>query len=164
MSREAIALAPLDRGFAGLIEAIHRAAMAPAWSGETLAQLLSQPSHYGVLAAIAGEPAGFVLARAVAGEAEILTLATLPGTRRRGVGRALVEAALDEGVARGAARMVLEVAVDNAAAIALYRGLGFVTVGRRKGYYAAPGGGAIDASIMAKELTSTARSESASNG
>ena len=69
-----------------------------------------------------------------------------------------------EATSQGATRMALEVAVDNAPAIALYRALGFVTVGRRKGYYARAGGGAIDAAIMAAPAVQAEPDKSASNG
>jgi [ribosomal protein S18]-alanine N-acetyltransferase len=79
---------------------------------------------------------GFVLARAAAGEAEILTLAVVPAARRQGVGSALLAGAMAAACARGAAEMFLEVAASNAAAHALYAGLGFTEVGRRPRYYA----------------------------
>ena len=40
----------------------------------------------------------------------------------------------------GAESLFLEVAADNAPALALYRGLGMVEIGRRKGYYPASAG------------------------
>ena len=78
---------------------------------------------------------GFVLARAVAGEAEILTLAVAPAARGKGLGRALLQAAISKAQALGAQTMFLEVGADNPAALALYAGLGFTKVGDRKGYY-----------------------------
>jgi GNAT superfamily N-acetyltransferase len=54
----------------------------------------------------------------------VIELFTARGHRRRGLGRTLIAAAL--GVTR--APMALRVAADNAAALALYRGLGFEPV------------------------------------
>ncbi len=48
-----------------------------------------------------------------------------PAARRRGVGRALLEAARDHGVATGAKRLVLSTAVSNRAARALYESFGY---------------------------------------
>jgi ribosomal-protein-alanine N-acetyltransferase len=56
--------------------------------------------------------------------------------RRRGLGRALLDAAIVEARARGARTMFLEVAAGNAAGRALYAGAGFVESGRRVRYYA----------------------------
>lgn len=92
---------------------------------------------------------GFVLARAAAGEAEILTLAVLPPARRRGLGQALVSGAMALAIVRAQAEaMFLEVAEGNAGALALYRGLGFAEVGRRKRYY--PDG--ADALVLRRDL------------
>ena len=94
---------------------------------------------------------GMVLARVAADEADILTLAVAPEAQRRGLGRALLLAALDEAARRGAKSMFLEVSVTNEAASALYLSCGFTQVGRRRGYYA--GGG--DALVMRARLTAS---------
>ena len=97
---------------------------------------------------------GFILCRSIAGEAEILTLAVDPARRRRGAGRALVEAAAGMAATLGAEEMFLEVAVDNPAALALYEAAGFARVGRRPGYYARTDGADVDAVVMRRELNS----------
>ena len=48
-----------------------------------------------------------------------------PAARRRGVGRALVDLALERARAHGCRRVELDVTEDNEAALALYRGAGF---------------------------------------
>ena len=73
--------------------------------------------------------------RLAADEAEILTIAVEAGWRGRGVGRALMAEMLRRAANAGARAMFLEVDEDNAAALALYRRLGFVKVGERPGYY-----------------------------
>ncbi len=62
----------------------------------------------------------------------------------------LLAACLDEAAGRGAARMHLEVGARNAPAIALYEAAGFVTTGRRPGYYAGPRG-REDALVMSRD-------------
>jgi ribosomal-protein-alanine N-acetyltransferase len=62
-----------------------------------------------------------------------------------------------EGLVRAARRaevkrLFLEVAADNAAALRLYKGLGFAAVGRRKAYYRRPGGQPVDAVVLALAL------------
>lgn len=79
--------------------------------------------------------AGFLVSRQAApGEREILNVAVDPAKRRRGIGKMLVEAEL----ARSQGVWFLEVRESNAAAIALYRSMGFEPAGRRPGYYAHP--------------------------
>lgn len=77
---------------------------------------------------------GFVDYWVVAGEVELIDVAVAPTARREGLGRRLVEhlrADVPEALA-----VHLEVRAGNAAAIGLYRALGFVEVGRRRRYYA----------------------------
>ncbi len=122
-----------------------------AWSEAEIADLLSAP---GGLALVMGEPSpqGFLLGRLTVDEAEILTLAVDPAARRRGVGRHLVEAAAESFHAKGATALFLEVALDNDAARALYTASGFRPAGIRRGYYARPGGAAIDALVLRRAL------------
>lgn len=72
----------------------------------------------------------------VAGEQQLLTVATAPAARRRGLARALLLDMIAQGEAEGAPECFLEVRASNAAAIALYRTLGFEPQGTRPGYYA----------------------------
>jgi ribosomal-protein-alanine N-acetyltransferase len=127
-------LHPVSLADSPALAELHAAAFPPAesWGAEAMALMLEMPGAFGLW-----QPgAGLVLARAAAGEAEILTLAVLPASRRRGLGAALLAGAMQGAVARGAGAMFLEVAVGNAAALALYRSLGFAEVGRRRRYYA----------------------------
>ena len=114
-----------------------------AWSEAEFAGLTS-----GAGAGRVAEPQGFALGRALAGEAELLTIAVLPGARRQGVGRRLVQKFLDEVAGLGAATVFLEVAEDNAGALALYRAAGFFEAGRRHRYYRMSDGTLTDALVM----------------
>jgi ribosomal-protein-alanine N-acetyltransferase len=97
-----------------------------------------------LVALIGGTPAGFCSWRqSTPDEAEILNLAVEPAWRRRGVASALLTAVVEQ--ARGA--IFLEVAEPNAAAIALYRKLGWVDAGFRPGYYDQ---GTVNAVVMKK--------------
>ncbi len=72
-------------------------------------------------------------------------------SRGRGLGRALLHAAIVRAQQMGAQTMFLEVGADNPQALALYAGLGFAKVGARKGYYAS-GSGGTDALVLRLSL------------
>ena len=97
-----------------------------------------------LLAMIDGVPAGFCCWRqTMPDEAELLNLAVDPAQRRKGVGRALLQAL--EKAAAGT--IFLEVAADNDGALALYRAAGWEDVAVRRGYYHH---GQTDAVVMKK--------------
>lgn len=128
--------------------AIHAEAFEPEarWDEAAIAELLAVPGSW---ALVAGEPAdGFIMMRDAGGDAEVLTVAVRPAARRGGLGGELVEAALVRAVALGAEVVFLEVAEDNEPARALYKGFGFVQVGRRPGYYRRSGGARMDALVL----------------
>lgn len=96
--------------------------------------------------------AAFLLGRAVAGEAELLTLAVSPESRRLGLATKLLARFVYQARLRGAQTAFLEVSAANTGALALYDSAGFVTTGRRKGYYTDADGSRIDAMVMARAL------------
>jgi len=81
---------------------------------------------------------GFVASSVAFDELHINNIASHPDYRRVGVGRALLQTALDEGRLRGAKLCVLEVRASNVTAQALYTAFGFRTSRRRRDYYRAP--------------------------
>ncbi|HEY8594101.1 MAG TPA: ribosomal protein S18-alanine N-acetyltransferase [Devosiaceae bacterium] len=96
--------------------------------------------------------AGFAMLRLAGDECELITIVVDPRLRGRGVGQALLRAAFDDLMMTPARRMFLEVDEFNAAAIRLYKGLGFVEVGRRQGYYPRQDGTAATAIVMRRDL------------
>ena len=113
-----------------------------AWSSAEFADLLAGK---GVL--LTGDARAFAVGRVIAGELEVLTVASHPDHRRQGLARAAVETLLQTAQPD---RSYLEVAEDNLAARALYAGLGFAQVGRRRGYYRRDSGPAVDALVLAR--------------
>lgn len=87
-----------------------------------------------------GRLLGFAVASvlAVVGRGEIENVAVAASVRRMGVGRALCVATVDWCKEQGAKRVELEVRAGSAGAIALYESLGFLVMGRRRGYYGQP--------------------------
>ena len=132
------------------LSATHRAAFAGErpWSAVEFADLLAQR---GVI--LCGDARSFVLGRVTFDEAEVLTLATHPDARRRGLARAALMQFCDAAARAGAVSMFLEVAADNHAARALYAGLHFTQAGQRAAYYHRSNGQAIDALVLRRNLT-----------
>ena len=122
-----------------------------AWTSAQCMGMLSLPGVWLVIASLDGEDAGFALARTTLDESELLLLATRPSARRRGIGGALLRAAMAEARARGAQRIHLEVRAGNDA-VALYRREGFAKVGERKDYYRGKTGQSFDAQTYARNL------------
>jgi ribosomal-protein-alanine N-acetyltransferase len=133
------------------LAAVHAQAFATPWTALEMVELFDTPGVSGLLV-VEGDPLGMMLWRTVVDEAEILTIATAPRARRRGLARAMVEAAVGRARGKGVTAMFLEVAVDNLAAIALYRSLDFREVGTRPGYYDRGALGQVDALVMRRTL------------
>ncbi len=87
---------------------------------------------------------GFLLAWAVADELHLLNIVSAPASRRRGVGRALMQALLAFAAENKARLVLLEVRRSNVAAIRLYRSSGFCAIGFRRGYYSDTGEDAVE--------------------
>jgi len=81
---------------------------------------------------------GFFAGWVVEDELHVNNVASHREYRRIGIGRCLMEAAIDEAGRRGVAEAILEVRASNEAAQLLYRDLGFSFVGRRRDYYRLP--------------------------
>ncbi len=96
--------------------------------------------HRGWVATIGDEVVGFAVVSQVLDEASLLTLGVGSRWQRRGIARQLVQQLADEASERGAAVLLLEVRKGNAAARSLYRRMGFVETGLRRGYYRAEEG------------------------
>ncbi|WP_184449307.1 MULTISPECIES: N-acetyltransferase [unclassified Rhizobium] len=139
------------------VAALHGERFARAWGDGEFYSLLSQDNVFGFVArqtnAFLKKPLpGFVLARQVAGEAEILSVAVQTKVARAGLGWRLMQAAMREAHARGAESIFLEVDDGNAAALGLYRKLGFEKVGERRGYYKDANGAVSTALVMKRVL------------
>jgi ribosomal-protein-alanine N-acetyltransferase len=79
----------------------------------------------------------------------VISIAVLPQNQRQGVGRALIQEAMDAMLRYKAKECVLEVRASNTAAVNLYKKLGFEIIRTLHGYYA----DGEDAYLMAKKLS-----------
>jgi [ribosomal protein S18]-alanine N-acetyltransferase len=106
------------------------------WSPAMFWNELAAGNHYLVATDATGEVLGYAgLTGQAPDEAWVQNIAVRRDAQRRGIGRLLLTALLDEAARRGIRTTMLEVAVDNAAAQRLYAAYGFEPVGVRRGYY-----------------------------
>ena len=132
-----------------------------AYSRDDLRRFLAMPRAACVLAESGPTLCGFALAYSRPRDlAHVVTLDVHQTFRRRGLGRRLIESALERSAADGAQRVSLEVDVRNSGAIAFYSKLGFQESGRIRSYY----GPGLDAFEMVRALRpSPARGPRAAN-
>ena len=140
-------------GVMAVMDSAFGARFGEAWTRSQLAGIL--PMH-GVSLALASElghdqPLGFSLTRTVGDESELLLIAVLPETQRRGVGRRLLDDFLERARNDGVARVHLEVR-DGNPAVAMYEAAGFLPIGRRRNYYRAADGKRFDAITLAIDI------------
>lgn len=131
------------------IMAIEEASYRTPWSRAAMAEELGRAHGALYLAAeTAGQLVAFAGMWCFAGEAHIMNVAVAHGSRRQGLGEALLLLLLQRGAEMGADFSYLECRPSNRAAIALYEKLGFHAYARRPSYYRDTG---EDAWLMGRE-------------
>lgn len=121
---------------------------ADAWSDELLWSELAQGPARRYLIAVrpsAAEIVGYAGVAVYERESYVQTVAVTAAARGAGIGTRMLVALLRHARARGARTCGLEVRTDNEGARSLYRRLGFVDAGLRRGYYQPSGS---DAYVM----------------
>ncbi len=131
---------------------IEQASFSMPWSRNLFLSEFRSPRVSNLLVALFDNPvrtiAGFTIFWVVEDEMHILNLAVLPESRRRGLAKQLVLAAIRLAGSKGAKRAFLEVRASNAAAQKLYSNLGFTGTAVRREYYDSP---VEDAVVMTLE-------------
>ena len=139
----------MNLGDVSAIAELEKICFSDPWSENSIASEVENPLSYWLVAEVDGVIAGYVGSQTVLDAADMMNLAVSPDYRRQGVGQALVNALVEHLRQNKVIALLLEVRVSNAPAIALYKGLGFIQVGRRPKYYHNP---REDALILRKEL------------
>ncbi len=123
------------------------------WGTEEFERLLSERTvrAHVLSEGAVGAPLGLILSHIVPPEAEILSIAVASRSRGRGYARRLLEHHLARLAGEGVTTSHLEVEEGNEPALRLYKRLGYVVAGRRKGYYAREHG-AADALILRRDF------------
>ena len=131
-----IVICPMVESDLDGVLAIENGSFPKPWAREHFLDELASPHAFPLTAFSAdGRVAGYICPTLVLDEGHIMNVAVHPGFRGKGVGRLLVERVMADCREAGAAFVSLEVRVSNAAAISLYRRLGFVETGTRRRYY-----------------------------
>jgi ribosomal protein S18 acetylase RimI-like enzyme len=134
MAIDAILRPATDADLLALVELERLAFAFPNWPADTFLR------YDCTVAEVNGQLAGFLVSRPIfpgtataPPEREILNLAVAPPYRRTGIATLLMQFEF-----RYSALSLLEVRESNLAAQALYEGLGFTEISRRRGYYDNP--------------------------
>lgn len=114
------------------------------WGEEILRQEVvnKDRTHY-VVAEFENRIVGYAGLWVILDEGHITRVAVDPEFRRRGIGRDLVRALMEEGFNSGCESFTLEVRSSNLEAINLYNSLDFHEIGVRPGYYEMEGEDAV---------------------
>lgn len=138
----------MTQGVVARVAQLENLCFSDPWSEKSVASELSNPLSLWLVAMEGERLAGYVGSQSVEGEADMMNVAVHPDFRRRGVGKALVNALVAALAEKGVHSLTLEVRVSNESAIGLYKKLGFSQAGLRKKYYRHP---KEDAYILRKE-------------
>lgn len=139
-------------GDAAALALLHGASFREGWTRDDFTTWLGRAQAICVVAEQGGEVVAFGLALVSGNDAELLTIASAPALRGRGLGRAIMHGLQEAAAGRGLDRWILEVARNNLPALGLYKSEGFVEIGARKAYY--PGEtGRIDALVMSRPVS-----------
>jgi ribosomal-protein-alanine N-acetyltransferase len=145
----ALSFRPITLADIPAVMAIERTAYAYPWSERFFRQEMQVECARSFMAEIDKQIVGYILFWLLPDEVDIHNVAVHKDFRRRGLGRRLLQQAVQEARGRGASRITLEVRKSNLAAQKLYESLGFTVTGVRKGYYSDDG---EDAFLMALDV------------
>jgi ribosomal-protein-alanine N-acetyltransferase len=134
------------------VMAIEVAAYSFPWSRGNFIDSLAAGHPAWLLKGRGDELLGYFVAMLGVDEVHLLNITVTPTAQGRGHARVLLDALLSVAREHGARKLWLEVRETNGAARAIYRRLGFVQVGVRKGYYPAALGRREDAVVMSLQI------------
>lgn len=136
--RSATELRPARASDVSSLVRIEAAAFSDPWPASGFHSLLDARTSRMTVAERDGQVLGYSVVIVVQDEAELANIAVAEHARGEGIGRQLLSAVLEAARAEGVQSMYLEVRESNVAARSLYASLGFVSSGRRRGYYQEP--------------------------
>lgn len=117
---------------------IERQTFSIPWSEKSFEESIALPHTIFIVACMADNVVGYCGMYKVFNEGDIANIAVASEYRNRGVGKALMEAIIQESRKSEIKDMTLEVRESNQIAIRLYENFGFENIGIRKGFYDRP--------------------------
>ncbi|MDE6748987.1 MAG: ribosomal protein S18-alanine N-acetyltransferase [Lachnospiraceae bacterium] len=117
------------------------------WSRDAFKEMIEKEDARYYVAELNGQVVGGCGVLLIAGEGNITNVVIDKNLRNRGIGTKLLQFMIEDGYMNGLNAFTLEVRVSNAAAIHVYKKLGFFSEGIRPNFYEKP---TEDAMIMWK--------------
>lgn len=128
----------MQEGDLDQVAAIERDIFSEPWSRKGFADTYQKKENCYLVVSEGGQILAYCGFWSVLDEADICNVAVRKDARRRGLAEAMLKELPEEGRKLGVRAFTLEVRIGNAAAIALYRKLGFEPAGVRPGFYTKP--------------------------
>lgn len=129
---------PMTDRTIGAVAELEKECFSVPWSSDSLKEELTNETAHFFTAKICNEVVGYIGTNIVLDECYITNVAVTKDLRRKGIAKALLEAAFDCCVKLSCSFITLEVRKSNEAAIKLYEKLGFELCGERKDFYSSP--------------------------
>jgi len=134
-----IEVRPMREEDVDMVVGIEAEAFSTPWRRDTFLNLIDRPGiELLVLEDRTEGVVGYAVLWCILDQGELANVAVTPRLRGKGLGRRIMSRVMEVARERGVDKLYLEVRASNAAALELYRSLGFVEVGIRKGYYDHP--------------------------
>ncbi len=131
-------LQPMTMEYVPQVAALEKVCFSTPWSESSIGGELQNQWAIWLVALEGDALAGYLGVQYGPDGADIMTIATAPAFRGRGVGRALIAEMAARLKSMGLQWLTLEVRPSNTAALGLYEAMGFQQVGRRPRYYRDP--------------------------
>ena len=144
---------PMTNETASLVAALEQASFSTPWSEKSIREELENEWAIWYVAMEGPELLGYIGVQYGLDGGDIMTIAIKPEHRGKGIARKLISVILDIFKEKHLQYLTLEVRPSNAPALALYNGLGFREVGRRKKYYREPVEDALLLTLTLEEET-----------
>ena len=144
-------LQPMTMEYVPQVAALEKVCFSTPWSESSIGGELQNQWAIWLVALEGDALAGYLGVQYGPDGADIMTIATAPAFRGRGVGRALIAEMAARLKTMGLQWLTLEVRPSNTAALGLYEAMGFQQVGRRPRYYRDPVDDAILMTLFFEE-------------